>query len=215
MSKKEAIDHRRVYLATGCLIIIVFLLTAQALLPVGDHQVNPLGNREYWMRLAENAWMYFQPGNGVNAATGLHGAGLDWPFFTDWDLGIYIQAVIDVEKLGILSRDGVWGADARLGKILTFLESRTLTADGLPYLWYDSRTAGNYGENPANAADTGKLLVALQNLKLYRPDLAGRVNYVVYERTNYEPLRKAVDVLVWFHEHLRLLRCQWLRWFLA
>jgi len=190
------VDLGRICLATACLIILVLLLTSQALMPIGDHQENLVGSRAYWMGLAENAWEYFQPGKGVNAATGLHSAGLDWPFFTDWDLGIYIQTIIDAERLGILTRDGVWGADARLEKILTFLEGRELTVDGLPYLWYDSRTGRNYGEDPPNAADAGKLLVALQNLKLYRPDLAGRVDYVVYERTNYEPLRKAVDGLV-------------------
>jgi len=149
----------------------------------------------YWVGAAKKAWEYFQPGKGLEAGTGLHHAGLYWPYFTDWDLGIYVQAIIDAEKLGILSRGGTWGGDTRLEKILAFLEKRELTANGLPYLWYDSRTGNRYGEIPTNAADAGKLLVALWNLKLHRPDLVGRINYVVHNRTNYEPLASAVDGL--------------------
>lgn len=159
----------------------------------GNLNGNSVIDREFWLELAEGAWRYFQPGIGVNAATGLHGAGLYWPYFTDWDLGIYIQAIIDAERLGILSRDGAWGANYRFEKILAFLENRELTDEGLPYLWYDSRDGRRYGNEPTNAADTGKLLASLSNLKLYRPNLAGRIDYVVYERTNYEPLKMAVD----------------------
>jgi hypothetical protein len=176
-------------------IIIVLLFASQAYQPIGNNQVNMAGGRVYWRGLAENAWEYFQPGKGVDAATGLHGACVDWPYFTDWDLGLYIQTIIDAEKLGILSRDGVWGADARLEKLLTFLEGRELTVDGLPCWWYESRTGRRWGEGSPDVADTGKLLLALQNLRLYRPDLAGRINYVVYERTNYTSMWKAVDAM--------------------
>jgi hypothetical protein len=145
--------------------------------------------------MAEDAWQYFQPGRGVDAETGLHSATIDWPHFTDWDLGVYIQTIIDAEKLGILSRDGDWGADARLEKILSFLDSRSLTADGLPFQWYDARIGSKSGDSDPDVIDSGKLLVALQNLKLYRPDLAGRINHVVYERTNYTAMWKVVDGL--------------------
>jgi hypothetical protein len=154
-----------------------------------------IGDRKYWLAVAGNAWEYFQPGKGVNLATGLHCAGLGWPYFTDWDLGLYIQTIIDAERLGILSRSGVWGAEARLEKLMAFLENRELNVDRLPFLWYDARTGQRHGEDPPNAADAGKLLVALRNLKLFRSDLAERVDYVVYERTNYEPLRKEIDAL--------------------
>ena len=39
-----------------------------------------------------------------------------------------------------------------------------------------------------NAADTGELLVALNNLRVFRPDLADTINNIVYNRTNYAPL---------------------------
>jgi hypothetical protein len=175
-------------------ILIVVLLASPVYLHLGNNQLKTVGgSRTYWRALAENAWEYFQPGKGVDATTGLHGAGINYPYFTDWDLGVYIQAIIDAERLGILSRDGVWGADARLEKILMFLESRQLTSDGLPYVWYDSRTGGRYVDAPANAWDTGKLLVALQNLKLERSDLASRIDILVYDKVNYEPLREVVD----------------------
>lgn len=182
------------YLAVS-VVIIVLLFASQAYQPIGYDQVNMAGGRVYWRGLAENAWEYFQPGKGVDAATGLHGACIDWPYFTDWDLGLYIQTIIDAEKLGMLSRDGVWGADARLEKLLTFLEGRELTVDGLPYWWYESRTGRKWGDGAPDVVDTGKLLVALQNLRLYRPDLAGRINHVVYNRTNYEPMWQAIDVM--------------------
>jgi hypothetical protein len=176
-------------------IIIVLLLASQVYQPIGNNQVNMAGGRVYWRGLAENAWEYFQPGKGVDAATGLHGACVDWPYFTDWDLGLYIQTIIDAEKLGILSSDGGWGADARLEKLLTFLEGRELTVDGLPYWWYESRTGRKWGDGSPDVADTGKLLVALHNLRLYRPDLAGRISHMVYERTNYTSMWKRVDAM--------------------
>ena len=175
------------------MVIIVLLFTLQAYQTVGNDQVNIAGGEVNWRGLAENAWEYFQPAKGVDATTGLHCSCIDWPYFTDWDLGLYIQTIIDAEKLGILNRDGVWGADARLEKVLTFLEGRELTVDGLPCWWYESRTGRRWGDGSPHVADSGKLLVALQNLKLCRPDLAGRINYVVYEKTNYTSMWKAVD----------------------
>jgi hypothetical protein len=176
-------------------IIIVLLFASQVYQPIGNDQVNMASGRVNWRGLAENAWEYFQPGKGVDAATGLHSACIDWPYFTDWDLGLYIQTIIDAEKLGILSRDGVWGADARLEKLLAFLESRELTVDGLPYWWYESRTGRRWGDGSPDVVDAGKLLVALNNLRLYRPDLAERINHVVYERTNYTSMWKGVDAM--------------------
>ncbi len=148
-----------------------------------------------WVDLAEEAWRYFQPGKGVDATTGLSHAGVDWPYFTDWDLGLYIQVIIDAEKLGLLAREGSWGGAERIETVLVFLESRELTAEDLPYTWYDSRTGGRFGDASTNVWDTGKLLVGLGNLKLYRPELAGRIDEIVYVRTDYEPLASTVDGL--------------------
>lgn len=177
-------------------IIIVVLLASPAFLPMSNHQVNTADGEVYWKKMAEDAWQYFQPGKGVDADTGLHSATLDWPHFTDWDLGVYIQTIIDAQKLGILSKDGSWGANARIEKILSFLDSRKLTAEGLPFQWYDSRIGNMSGESDPEVADAGKLLVALRNLELLRPDLAGRIHHVVFERTRYELMWEMVDTLV-------------------
>ena len=166
-------------------VVVTLLFASQAFFNMDTRQAYPADVTAYWLGLAENAWSYFQPGKGVDATTGLHRASLDWPYFTDWDLGLYIQTIIDAEKVGVLSPDGAWGANARLEKILAFLETRELTADGLPFWWYESRTGHRSGEGSPDVTDTGKLLVALQNLKLCRPDLEARVNHVVYERVNY------------------------------
>ena len=51
--------------------------------------------------------------------------------FTDWDLGVYIQAVIDAQKLGLIGNDGAWDFSARIDKVLTFLENRPLNTTRL------------------------------------------------------------------------------------
>ena len=41
------------------------------------------------MKVAANAWAYFQPGVGVDANTGLpYAGGTNFTGFTDWDLGV-------------------------------------------------------------------------------------------------------------------------------
>ena len=172
------------YLAVASVIIIVLLFASQAFLPMGNHQVNPAGDRAYWTELAENAWEYFQPGKGVNPTTGLHSAGLYWPYFTEWDLGTYIQAIIDARELGILQKDGQWGFDYRIETILNFLKTRKLTSDGVPYLNYDSRTGAPYGGTPSFSIDEGKLYMALYNLKVLRPDLAQNITQIVNRNNN-------------------------------
>ena len=182
------------------LLAVTGLLTAQVVSPYVQSHVSSTvsvegGRSHYWLDEARKAWEYFQPGTGVDAVTGLHYAGLYWPYFTDWDLGIYIQAIIDAEKLGLLARDGPWGGDERTERLVTFLEGRQLTAEGMPYLWYDARTRIRFGDTPTNVWDTGKLLVSLRNLKIHRPELTERIDYIVYDRTNYEPFLSMIDGL--------------------
>ncbi len=176
----------------AAVIIIILLLASIWYLPTGNHIASTADGAVYWKEIAENAWKYFQPGKGVDATTGLHTASLGWPHFTDWDLGVYIQAIIDAQEIGILSSGDPWGADARLEKILSFLENREITSDGLPYWWYYSDTRLKWGDGAGNVVDSGKLLVALSNLKLFRPDLAERINHLVYERYNYTSMWRDV-----------------------
>jgi hypothetical protein len=178
-------------------IILLFLFgVAQPFVPLTKGQQTSLVvNQSFWLNLARNAWNYYQPGVGVNSTTGLHGGALGWPYFTDWDLGVYIQTIIDVTKLGILGSSGAWGSDARISKILTFLETRQLSPSGAPYVRYQSANGDPYETNAQDAADAGALLVALNNLKVFRPDLAGVIDSIVYNYTDYSPLEQAVNKL--------------------
>ncbi len=154
-------------------------------------------NSSVWRAVAENAWQYFQVGVGFDGTTGLPGAGLGYPYFTDWDLGVYIQAVLDAQKIGII-KEGEWNANARLEKVVQFLEKRDLTSDKLPFWWYEAGTGKKWeagywwGDSHINVADTGRLLVALNNLKAYNPSLAGRIDNIVKVRMNYTVMWSSV-----------------------
>ncbi len=144
-----------------------------------------------WADYARIAWRYYQPGIGVNPTTGLHYANKDWHRFTDWDLGSYLLAILDAEKLGILSTNGEWAADYRINKILDFLQTRPLTSDDLPYLVYNADTEGLPSEidpRETNVYDTGRLLIALYRLKQHKPDVASTVDWIVLNRCNYSKL---------------------------
>ena len=70
-----------------------------------------------WKAVAANAWAYFQPGIGVDSKTGLpYAGGSEFHGFTDWDLGVYIQAVIDAQKIGLISPDRRMGFKPEIGK---------------------------------------------------------------------------------------------------
>jgi hypothetical protein len=142
-------------------------------------------NSTVWRQVAANAWAYFQPGIGVDPNTGLPYAGsTSCPRFTDWDLGVYIQAVIDAQKTNVTSIDGVWGSYARLEKVLTFLENRELnTTTGYPFWFYDAATGKMYAELPTvDVVDAGRLFVALNNLKTYNASWAQRIDNLVHNR---------------------------------
>jgi len=150
----------------------------------------------YWMAIARNAWNFFAPGVGVDPETGMPQAEVHYHEYTDWDLATYVQAIIDAEQIGLINRTGDWGANDRINKVLTGLETRTLMPNGLPYIWYSS-TTHDFTVNEAQVAtDTGKLFVALNNLKFYDPTLQSRIDSLVYNHTNYEPRKISVDVLL-------------------
>ena len=135
-----------------------------------------------WQTVAANAWQYFQPGNGVDAKTGLPKASLGFPYFTDWDLGVYIQAIIDANKTGLIGFDGDWGSNARINKVLTFLETRELNNASYPYWFYqasdgkDYHAASDLANSNVDIVDSGRLFVALNNLKTFNNSLASRIN---------------------------------------
>jgi Protein of unknown function (DUF3131) len=142
-----------------------------------------------WKTVAANAWQYFQPDNGVDRNTGLPKASLGFPYFTDWDLGGYIQAIIDANRTGLIGYDGDWGSNARINKVLTFLETRELNATtGYPYWFYqvsdgkDYHTSSDAATGIVDTVDTGRLFVALNNLKTFNSNFTDRVNNFVYNK---------------------------------
>jgi hypothetical protein len=149
------------------------------------------------MAVAANAWQYFQPGVGVDSNTGLPYAGgaTGFHYFTDWDLGVYIQAVIDANKTGLIGNDGAWGSSARLENVVRFLETRELNNASYPFWFYDATTEKDYHAlsdlttDTVDVVDTGRLFVALNNLRAFSSSLAQRINYIVlYGRSNYTVL---------------------------
>ena len=162
---------------------------------------SPVVDSAVWRSVAANAWAYFQPGIGVDSNTGLPYAGAsNFKAFTDWDLGVYIQAVIDAQKIGLINTDGEWGSNERLEKVVNFLETRPLNeSTNFPFWFYDATNGQNYRQksdkalSPVDGADTGRLLLALNNLKNYQPNLTSRINYIVYNRTDYTPLLSGVN----------------------
>jgi hypothetical protein len=182
------------YIIASSMVVLILLGVTQMFIPVGDGQENTV-EHDYWLSLATDAWQYYQPGAGVNAQTGLHGAGLYWPYFTEWDLGTYIQAIVDAHELGILQKTKDWGFDYRVEKILSFLKTRELTSNQIPFLNYDSRTGKPYGDVPSFQVDEGKLYMALYNLKCVRPDLTQDIDYIVKVRNNNTAFISPNDLL--------------------
>jgi hypothetical protein len=154
-------------------------------------------NSTVWRQVAAYSWNYFQPGKGVDTRTGLPASGDTVSFFTDWDIGVYIQAIIDAQTIGLIGSDGPWGSSFRIDKVLTFLETRELNSANYPY-WFYKNDGSIYHElsdqatETCNTADTGRLLVALNNFKAFNSTFASRVDNLVYNsngnRSNYAVL---------------------------
>jgi hypothetical protein len=165
----------------------------------GKIVTNNRGNltKEDWKKIAEYSWKYFEI--YTNYKTGLPGSTEGFSAFTDWDLGVYIQAVMDAQHIGLIGTGGDWGAYARIDKILTFLENRELNATTHYPYWFYKSDGTNYREQSDRAnvkvdiADTGRLLLALDNIKSYNASLfSTRIDNFVYNvngnRSNYAVL---------------------------
>jgi hypothetical protein len=153
-------------------------------------------NSTVWLNVASNAWAYFQPDVGVVPKTGLPTSGYGAPCFTDWDLGVYIQAVMDAQNLNLTQPDGAWGSSARIEKVITFLETRPLNnTTHYPFWFYQSSDGQDWHKNsdlatePVDVVDTGRLFVALNNLRVFNSSLISRINNIVlYGRSDYAAL---------------------------
>ena len=157
-------------------------------------------NTTVWKEVAQTAWAFFQPGVGVDTKTGLPFAGgVGFRAFTDWDLGAYIQAIIDAQEIGVVTVNGTWGSCNRINMVLTFLENRPLNATTNWPFWFYNATDGQgflenstYASDSINIVDTGALLVALNNLRIYNYSLTARIDNFVWNvndnRSNYSSL---------------------------
>lgn len=162
-------------------------------------------NSHVWFGVAGNAWAYFQPGVGIDANTGLpYAGGTNFKALTDWDLGVYIQAVIDAQEIGLINTDGALGSYARLNKALNYLENRPLNDTmHYPFWFYDATNGKNYpslsdrSTDSVDVVDTGRLFVALNNLKEYNPTWAQRIDTFVYNeydnRSDYAALLPGLE----------------------
>ncbi len=157
-------------------------------------------NRSVWGEVAKQAWAYFKPGFGIDISTGLPSATFGWPYFTDWDLGAYIQTVIDAQKMGLIGKSDDWGTDYRIDKVLSFLETRLLNEYNYPFWFYKTENGQPYMDRAADDSvkvdlvDTGKLFVALNNLRRYDPSFAPRIENIVFNgRSNYTALLPLVQ----------------------
>ena len=160
----------------------------------------PTINSTVWMKVAENAWAYYTPSLGVDPNTGLpYSSSFNYGLFTDWDLGSYIQAIINAQKIGLIDVNGTWGSFDRINKVLTFLENRPLNPYGYPFQFYDAKTGNDYHpplhatpHDPNeifNIVDTGRLFVALNNLRTLNNAFEPRINNIVLNgRSNYTAL---------------------------
>ncbi len=157
-------------------------------------------NNAVWKAVAQYAWEYFERGN-VNGGTGLPAASIGFPYFTDWDLAVYIQAILDAGEIDLIEKEGPWGVDYRLEKVVTFLENRQLTIEALPFWFYGAENGEPHAvfDNGlglgGNVADSGILLVALHNVKTQAEGFTTRINNIVYNKTNYSVMLAEVDVL--------------------
>jgi len=146
-----------------------------------------------WKAWAEVAWRYYTPGVGVDPETLLHRANMFWHRFTDWDLGSYIQSLLDAKRIGLLKQEAEF--TERINRILQFLDRRELSDNGIPYWSYSSNNGQpNKEAGETTPPDVGRLLISLSNLRTYRPELAQRIERIVEKQGTQKLLaRKGLE----------------------
>jgi hypothetical protein len=169
----------RLWPAIACILLVATILV----LSVSASQ-NPLAPATYstsnWLNWARTAWRYYQPGVGVNSASGLHRATLSWHCFTDWDLGTYIFSIIFARELNLISDgsgNGDWQFTDRINRLLTFLQNRLLSGatSYWAYDWSSGTPCSDTGSRLTDPADQARLLGALHALTVFRPTYSSQV----------------------------------------
>ena len=104
--KKHGFRSKIVVLVLICLLFVSAFFGVYLRFFVGAQSKD---SSEYWLSVARNAWSFFEPGVAVNSQTGLPHGDVNYPWYTDWDLATYIQAVMDAERIGLISRTVIGG----------------------------------------------------------------------------------------------------------
>ena len=178
--------------------LLLTILSIGLVLGVSSHvQVKAL-TMDQWRAHAQVAWRYYQAGIGVHATTGIDRAKLDWDSVTDWDTAGYITAIIDAHKLGLIEKAGTWGFTYRIDKVLSYLETRQLGTNGAtpnyPYWAYYWDSSG-YRTPYTDWSDSGKLLLALDQLRIYDASFQTRVQDIFLRcKTAYDVMATHVPV---------------------
>ncbi len=178
----------------GLIIVILVSMIILSNFLFTPHQV-PTGsasNTNPLLDYAITAWKYFSPGVGVDPNTGLLYAVSTWPAFTDWDIAGYMLAVLAAGDIGLISVDGEWGVKDRIGRVLDFLASRSLSSEGYPFWGYSAVTGAPLSSRLTTPSDAGRLLIALHKVKVKFPEFADMVDYIVYNKTNFEGMADRV-----------------------
>ena len=174
--------------AIVCALILLILLgpTTNAF-AIHAYNITPL---DQWREWGAVAWRYFQPGVAWDSRTGLHYEAYGHHYFTDWGLASYVFSIMAAQELGLVVAP--YDLEYRVSKVLDFLSTRQLTS-GLPYLRYSADDEKPTTTEPTNAADWGRLLIALHFLKQKLlengfQDLASKIDSIVndYTKTAFE-----------------------------
>ena len=114
--------------------------------------------------------------------SGLQYDAYGWRYFTEWGLGSYVFSIVAAQELDLMT-SSQYDLEYRATKVLDFLSAQPLSS-GIPFLVYSSDNGQPVGKDVTNAADYGRLLIALYLLKQCLlqngyANLSSRVEYVV------------------------------------
>jgi len=168
-------------------ILLLLLLPPASVLPAHASSEDAL---DQWRDWGAVAWRYLQPSVAWDADTGLHYEAYGHHYFTDWGLASYLFSLMAAQELGLVAAP--YDLEYRVGKVLDFLSTRRLSS-GVPYLTYSADDGHPTTTEPSNAADFGRLLIALYLLKQKLVEdsltsLASKIDYVVnnYTRSAFQ-----------------------------
>jgi len=168
-------------------MLLILLLPLASVLPAHTSSEDAL---DQWRNWGAVAWRYLQPSVAWDADTGLHYEAYGHQYFTDWGLASYLFSLMAAQELGLVAAP--YDLEYRVGKVLDFLSTRRLSS-GVPYLTYSADDGHPTTTELSNAADFGRLLIALYLLKQKLAEdglsyLVSKIDYVVnnYTRSAFQ-----------------------------